>query len=51
MDMDEAIDRAHALDRWVCLYARSNTFAQFHADYATQDPELKAFLNATEHED
>ncbi|WP_235578485.1 hypothetical protein [Pseudoxanthomonas sp. Root65] len=51
MNMDEAIDRIHALDRWVCLYPRSNTFAQFHADYAAQDPELEAFLNATEHED
>lgn len=51
MNMDEAIDRVHALDRWVCLYPRSNTFAQFHADYAAQDPELKGFLDGTEHED
>lgn len=44
MDMLEATERVHALDRWVCLYPRSNTFAQFHADYAAQDPELRAFL-------
>ena len=45
---EEAGARIHALDAWVSLYPRSNTFRQFWNDYRAQDPELHEFLEKSE---
>ena len=51
MNYEQAVERVNALDRWVYLYPRSNTFGQFRTEYAALDPELREFLDTSKRED